>query len=155
MPGMNYASIENLTERYSERELRHITDPDAQSLDITRAARSLADASAEMDAYLGRRYALPLVSADSGQPMTAPSTLVRCACDIAIYRMQTLRPADDIKDARQRYDDVIKLLKSMANGDVEIPGAKLRANVVDVPQSPAVGLPVFGQPDSMFGRGNR
>ena len=155
MPDMSYATIAQLTERYLERDLRHITDPDAQNLDVTRTGQALNDATAEMDAWLGRRYSLPLTNAATGEQLAAPTVLVRCACDIAIYRMQTLRPADDIKDARQRYEDVVKLLKAMACGDVEIPNARLRSDVADTPQTQAVGLPEFGQPASLFGRGNR
>lgn len=155
MPDMSYATIAQLTERYLERDLRHITDPDAQNLDVTRTGQALNDATAEMDAWLGRRYSLPLTNATTGEQLAAPTVLVRCACDIAIYRMQTLRPADDIKDARQRYEDVVKLLKAMACGDVEIPNARLRSDVADNPHTQAIGLPEFGEPVSLFGRGNR
>ena len=151
---MDYATLTQLTERYAERDLRLITDPDAQALDVGRAAPALADAAAEIDAWLDRRYVLPLVSAN-GEPMNPPLMLVRCACDIAIYRLQTLRPADDVKDARQRYEDVVKLLKSIGCGDVSLPGVKLRADVADHPASQSAGMPQFGQPPSLFGRGNR
>ena len=151
---MDYATFTQLTERYAERDLRLITDPDAQALDADRAEQALADAAAEIDAWLDRRYVLPLVSID-GEPMAAPVVLVRCACDIAIYRLQTLRPADDIKDARQRYEDVVKLLKAIGCGDVSLPGAKLRADVADNPASQSAGMPQFGQPPSLFGRRNR
>ena len=152
---MDYATLTQLTERYAERDLRLITDPDAQALDAGRAAQALADAAAEIDAWLDRRYVLPLVHVDSGEQMAAPVVLVRCACDIAIYRMQTLRPADDVKDARQRYEDVVKLLKAIGCGDVSLPGAKLRADVSDSPASQSAGMPQFGQPPSLFGRRNR
>ena len=151
---MDYATFTQLTERYAERDLRLITDPDAQALDAGRAEQALADAAAEIDAWLDRRYVLPLVSID-GEPIAAPVVLVRCACDIAIYRLQTLRPADDIKDARQRYEDVVKLLKAIGCGDVSLPGAKLRADVADNPASQSAGMPQFGQPPSLFGRRNR
>lgn len=151
---MDYATFTQLTERYAERDLRLITDPDAQALDAGRAEQALADAAAEIDAWLDRRYVLPLVSID-GEPMAAPVVLERCACDIAIYRLQTLRPADDIKDARQRYEDVVKLLKAIGCGDVSLPGAKLRADVADNPASQSAGMPQFGQPPSLFGRRNR
>lgn len=151
---MDYATFTQLTERYAERDLRLITDPDAQALDAGRAEQALADAAAEIDAWLDRRYVLPLVSID-GEPMAAPVVLVRCACDIAIYRLQTLRPADDIKDARQRYEDVVRLLKAIGCGDVSLPGAKLRADVADNPASQSAGMPQFGQPPSLFGRRNR
>lgn len=151
---MDYATLIQLTERYAERDLRNITDGDAQALDTVRAGQAIADASAEIEGYLSTRYLLPLQD-QVGVPMTAPTILVRCACDIAIYRLQTLRPADDIKDARQRYEDVVKLLKAIACGDVQLPGARLRDDVADAPASQSAGMPQFGTPPSLFGRGNR
>lgn len=151
---MSYADIDHLKKRYPEHVLRNLTDPDAQVINESCAQQALDDATAEMDAWLERRFAMPLVDKDNGV-LIMPSVLERCACDIAVYRLQTLRPADDIKDARQRYEDVIKLLKSMATGDVSIPGARLRADVADTTKTQSTGLPEFGQPESLFGRGNR
>ena len=155
MQCMSYATIANLTQRYQERDLRHITDVDAQAVDTVRAQQALDDANAEIDAWLAQRYALPLTNATTGLPMAAPSVLVRCTCDVAIYRMQTLRPADDIKDARQRYEDVLKLLKAMGQGLVSIPNAALRQDVAESPETQSAGMPEFGQPDSLFGRDKR
>ncbi len=149
-----YASTLNLSQRYSERVLRELTDPDAQAINEVNAQQALDDAAAEIDAWLERRFVLPLVDKETGESIM-PSVLERCACDIAIYRLQTLRPADDVKDARQRYEDVIKLLKCMVAGDVSIPGAKLRADVSDTTTTHSVGMPEFGQPPSLFGRTNR
>lgn len=151
---MDYATLIQLTERYAERDLRNITDDAAQALDTVRAGQAIADASAEIEGYLSTRFLLPLQD-QSGVPMAAPTILVRCACDIAIYRLQTLRPADDIKDARQRYEDVVKLLKAIGCGDVQLPGARLRDDVADAPASQSAGMPQFGTPPSLFGRGNR
>jgi len=152
---MDYATLTNLAERYAERDLRNITDVDAQALDTIRAQQALADASAEIEGYLSTRYLLPLQDTEGALIVAAPTILVRCACDIAIYRLQTLRPADDIKDARQRYDDVVKLLKGIACGDVQLPGVKLRGDVADALASQSAGLPKFGTPPSLFGRINR
>lgn len=151
---MNYATVQDLIDRYGEGDVRKVTDPDAQAVDAVAAQRALDDADAEIDSWLCRRYALPLVDA-SGITMAVPRALIRCACDIAIYRLQTLRPADDIKDARQRYEDVLKLLKTMSTGDVAIPGATLRSDVADAPASASAGAPEFGSPPSLWGRDNR
>lgn len=150
---MNYATVDNLTERYQERELRHLTDPDAQAVDVTRARQALDDANAEIDGYLAQRFVLPLANAATGDPLTAPPPLLmRVCCDMAIYRLQTLRPADDIKDARQRYDDAVKLLKSMSKGESTLAGVRLRADVAPAAPSQSPGLPQFGTPPSLFGR---
>lgn len=151
---MSYANLQNLIERYSEDNVRKSTDSRAQTVDEVAAQRALDDADAEIDSWLCRRYVLPLIDA-SGITMAVPRNLIRCACDIAIYRLQTLRPADDIKDARQRYDDVLKLLKAMSTGDAAIPGATLRSDVADAPASASTGAPQFDSPPSLWGRDNR
>ncbi|MBQ7627075.1 MAG: DUF1320 family protein [Rhodocyclaceae bacterium] len=151
---MQYATVSDLSARYTERDLRLITDPHAQAVDAERAAQALRDADAEIDAYVERRYVLPLVNM-AGQLLAVPAVLVRLACDIAIYRLQTLRPADDIKDARRRYEDVLKLLEAISTGEVSIPLARLRDDVADNPASLSAGMPMFGQPPSLFGRDKR
>jgi phage gp36-like protein len=151
---MNYATLTQLTERYAERDLRNITDPNAQALDAERAQQALDDAAAEIDAHLAVRYTLPLVDA-TGAPLPPPQALVRCACDIAIYRLQTLRASDDIKDARHRYEDVMRLLRAIAKGEVALPGSRLLPGVADNLPAQSAGIPVFGQPPSIFSRRNR
>jgi phage gp36-like protein len=148
-----YATVQQVQERYPERDLRNITDPDGQVVDTTRIAQALDDASAEIEGYLERRYVLPLANA-LNEPVTS-ANLVRCACDIAVYRLQTLRPTDDVKDARQRYEDAIKFLKSLAAGESAVPGARLRADVASATPAQSAGLPQFGAPPSLFGRVSR
>lgn len=149
---MSYATIQDLIDRYPERELRHLTDPQAQQLDAARANQALADAASEIDGYLSVRYVLPLQDAITHVVIT-PTTLIRAACDIAVYRLQTLRASDDVKDARARYEDVIKLLKAISSGDGELAGAKLRDDVISNGGSSAsAGLPAFAESVSNFGR---
>lgn len=147
---MTYATLQQLIERYSERELRNITDPDGQTLDTVKAQLALADAASEIDGYLGLRYVLPLENAE-GEPLPNASvqTLARCACDIAVYRLQTLRPSDDIKDARQRYEDVIKLLQRIGTGDVSLVGAQLRAGASTEAGDTVVGEAQFWEAGSV------
>ena len=154
MAAMDYATVSDLIDRYSERDLRLITDPDGQAVNVARAEQALTDAHAEIDAYIERRYALPLVNM-AGQLLAVPAVLVRVACDIAMYRLQTLRPADDVRDARKRYEDVLKLLNAISVGDVAIAGAQLRADVADSPASLSAGMARFGRPPSLFGRDKR
>lgn len=124
MGGMSYATLADLQSRFTEAELRQSSDHYGQETDETRLQVALDDAAAEIDSFLSSRYRLPLVDND-GVPLNVPRTLTRCACDIAIYRLQALRTADDIKDARRRYDDVIKLLGQIKAGEVELAGAAL------------------------------
>jgi phage gp36-like protein len=152
---MTYATPSDLVERYPERDLRHMTDPDGQAFDGERAQKALEDASEEIDVYLGRRYLLPLQDLEGNALIDLPKMLVRATCDLAVYRLQTLRPADDVKDARQRYEDVLRALKQLASGDISFAGVKLRPDVSDVPSPTAVGSVQFASAESLFGRGVR
>ena len=75
-------------------------------------AVALADASAEIDAYLGRFK----------QPFTeTPPILRRLACDIARYRLTATSGVLITDEIRNRYKiDVLELLKALARGDVQL-----------------------------------
>jgi len=46
--------------------------------------------------------------------------LARLTCDIAMYRLQALRPLHDLAEARLRYDDALALLVRVADGTVTL-----------------------------------
>ncbi|MGH9344367.1 MAG: phage protein Gp36 family protein [Terriglobia bacterium] len=101
---MSYAQISDLSARYPNRDLVQLTneDPTQQTIRTAYLQTALDDASAEIDNL-------------AGGPLSAPDSVVtRLCCDIAMYRMMQLRPLYDIKDARQRYDDAVAVLKTMA-----------------------------------------
>jgi len=87
-------------------------DPTQTTVNTTTLQQALDDASAEIDGYLESRFALPL-----NDP---PAVLPRLTCDIAMYRMQSLRPIHDLADARKRYDDAVELLVRVARGEVTL-----------------------------------
>jgi phage gp36-like protein len=103
-----------MIERYPNRDLVQLTneDPAATTVAAEALERALADASAEIDSYLEGRFRLPL-----GDP---PAVLRRLAVEIAMYRLQALRPLGDVKDARARYDDAIAMLRRIARGEISL-----------------------------------
>ena len=114
---MAYATPAQLATRYGHDRLVEITDRDANGVAddpmIAQAlADALADAEAEIDGYLAARYRLPLP--------TVPPLLARIACDIAVYRLLSLRRMGDIEDARVRYEDARRLLEALAKGLVAL-----------------------------------
>ena len=111
---MVYASSDDMIARYPNRDLVQLTNEDPTQTTINTAVidQALADASAEIDGYLDGRFALPLTD--------PPTVLNRLACDVAMYRLQALRPIHDIADARQRYDDAVQLLMRVASGEVTL-----------------------------------
>ena len=111
---MSYAAAEDLTNRYPNRDLVQLTneDPAAATVNFALLTQALADASAEIDGYLGGRFTLPLTD--------PPAVLNRLACDIAMYRLQVLRPLSDVAEARKRYEDAIAMLQRAAAGELTL-----------------------------------
>lgn len=107
---MPYATRAEMEARYGAEELAQLTDRLGTGLvadDVL--ARALADADAEVDAYLGGRYTLPLTS--------TPPVLVRVACDIARYRLWADMASEEV---RARYEDARRMLEQIASGAVRL-----------------------------------
>ena len=114
---MSYATQADLVDRFGELELSQRTDRvNGTNIDAVVLGRALADADAEIDAYLATRYCLPLAS--------VPAVLTRLAADMARYQLC----ADKVPDpVRLRYEDAVKLLRQIASGGVQLTGAVLVA----------------------------
>lgn len=111
---MSYATAQDVINRYPNRDLVQLTneDPTATTVNTTPITQALADASAEIDSYIEARFTLPLAD--------PPAVLNRLATDIAMYRMQTLRPLHDLDDARKRYEDAVAILTKVAAGELTL-----------------------------------
>ena len=112
---MTYATTADLVERFGAEELAQRTNRvDGQTIDEVVLGRALADAAAEVDSYLARRYALPLAS--------TPTVLVRVCADLARYQLCGDKVPESV---RQRYVDAVALLKRLASGEVALVGEAL------------------------------
>jgi len=111
---MSYAQPADIISRYPNRDLVQLTneDPTAQTVNTDALQIGLNDASSEIDTYLESRLELPLTD--------FPARLVLLCVEIAMYKLQTLRPLHDVEDARKRYDDAISVLKQFKNGDLTL-----------------------------------
>jgi phage gp36-like protein len=124
-------------------------EPTQTTVNTTVLERALNDAAAEIDGYLQSRFALPLVD--------PPAMLSRLTCDIAMYRLQSLRPLHDLADARKRYEDAVALLVRVARGEVTL---GLAPDNLEAPQSQgavvtqAGGDPSGALPSRIFRRGS-
>ena len=129
---MSYATAQDMVNRYPSRDLVQLTneDPTATTVNTTPITQALADASAEIDGYIEGRFTLPLAD--------PPAVLNRLTTDIAMYRMQSLRPLHDLEDARKRYEDAVAMLAKVAAGELtlglssdnqEPPTAEMEENV--------------------------
>lgn len=106
---MPYTTRPLLEERFGRDELIQRTDkfqPYTGAVVDAVLSRAIADADAEIDGFVGARYALPL-------PDPVPPVLVPIACDIARYRLYD----DAVPEiVRQRYEDAVSRLKDIAAG---------------------------------------
>lgn len=110
---MTYCTLEQLTDRYTQRLLLQLTDreqPPAGEIDTDAIDRAIADAEAMIDGYLAVKYQLPL----SDVP-----PMVRDLClEIAIYKLHPFEP--DPKIIRD-YEQALKTLLQVSKGDVKLP----------------------------------
>jgi phage gp36-like protein len=111
---MPYATPNDVLFRYPLKRIAEVTQHEGQEVETKRVKVALEDASAEIDSYLGKVYSLPLA--------TPPPVLKRLAIDIAVYRLMSLLPKEMVEDARQRYEDAIKWLQELAEGQIQLDG---------------------------------
>lgn len=104
-----YATSQDVIDRYGSDALLLLADRDNDGLvESTVVDTALADASAEMDAYLAVRYTLPFA--------TPPALLVHLCVDIAIYRLSA-ESGVATDERRRRFDDVLLLLARLSTGE--------------------------------------
>jgi phage gp36-like protein len=107
---MSYATQADLISRYGETEIIQLSDrANTGAIDAAVVADKIADADAEIDAYLAARYTLPL--------QTIPTVLKRIACDIARYHLYDNRATEDVI---RRYKAATDFLTAVAKGTVSI-----------------------------------
>lgn len=107
-----YATPQHLRDRYPEMDLVQLTDPEAVEVNVDKLTDALRDAAGEINTYLQGRYPLPL--------QDVPEHLVTVACDIAMYRLQVLRPQVSVEDARARFKDALRWLEGVATGKLQL-----------------------------------
>lgn len=136
---MAYATAQDMIDRFAEQQLKEVTDPEIEEIKVAALARALEDASDEIDGYLEGRYRLPLQS--------PPRSLRILACNIAMYRLLTLRQIDVMEDQRERYKDAVKYLQAVADGKINLGLAKSGETV-----TPAGGPTLVAGPERTFSR---
>jgi len=106
---MPYATTAQLDNRLGEELYRIASDSDG-NLEAARIEEALADASEEIDTYVGQAYRLPLP--------TVPPILERCACDMAAFLLA--RGLGTSEELTERYDRHVKWLKMVAARQVSL-----------------------------------
>ncbi|MBX3655699.1 MAG: DUF1320 domain-containing protein [Ramlibacter sp.] len=145
---MQYATTQDLIDRFSERELIQLTDPDAQAaVQTARVELVLGDAQAYADSYVGQVYKLPLKGCakpvGASVEYVAPPQLTRIVCDVARYYLY-----DDLSPEHEvylRYKAAERELQAIAQG-----AATLACPWGGAAGQPAGDGPVTGEVISSF-----
>lgn len=143
---MAYATIADMESARGAELIRKLSDKNKTGQrDDAALNAALARASSLADAYIDKKYAVPLAS--------APDYLVEAVIDVAVYR---LVPDAMIgtEEFRKRYDDAIKLFKDIGKGEVTLAGAVPADMTGSDPETGATGSKGVMSivPKRLFGR---
>jgi len=111
---MAYCTLADLIMQISESSLIDITyeitgeDGEVPAVDEDVSDAAIADADAEIDAYLYGRYSVPI------DPV--PTIIRKISVDLTIYRLSGRRGLPVPDDRKQRYEESIRLLKDIQKG---------------------------------------
>lgn len=130
---MSYATREDLAARYGYDEI----EQRESMLATGSVARVLADADAEVDSYLGGRYAVPVA--------TPPAQLVDVVCRIARYKLLGDAASDH---ARSNFEDARAWLRDVQAGRAVLAGAAVLTGA-----QPAATVEIVNSRDKVFGGG--
>lgn len=114
---MNYCTLEDILGHIPESRLIEITDdinPSASGeVNANVVDKAIQEASTTIDAYIGKRFKLPLSS--------VPNVLKMVCVDLVIYNLyERVTEMNVTEGMKLRYSNAIALLKRIADGDSDI-----------------------------------
>ena len=114
---MNYCTLEDIRGHVPEARLVEITDdmnPNATgTVNVAVVEKAIAESSDIIDAYIGKRFKLPLPG--------IPSVLRTICVDLSIYNLYERVTELNVSDGMQlRYKNALSLLKGIAEGEGSI-----------------------------------
>jgi phage gp36-like protein len=111
---MGYCTQSDLLSLIPVKELAELTTDSGDTPDSQVVAEAIDRADAEIDAYLGSRYTLPL------NPV--PDQVKGLSMDMALYHLYSRRSlAPPVR--RQKYEAALSLLQLIAAGEAIVEGA--------------------------------
>jgi phage gp36-like protein len=110
---MAYCSADDLLKMIPQADLADLTVESGEVPDSLIIAEAISKAGAEIDAYLGVKYVVPLSS--------PPDQVKALAVDLAIYHLYSRRSIVP-PVWQQRYEAAIAFLKQVETGEVVIVG---------------------------------
>ncbi len=129
---MAYSTLNDLLTMIPLKELAELTTDSGDTPDSQVVAEAIARADAEIDAYVGVRYALPF--------STVPDQVRGLSVDMALYHLYSRRSvAPAVR--RQKYEAALSFLKQVAAGEAVVDGADGL-----LPETTQVGSEFTGSP---------
>lgn len=117
---MAYCTQDDILEQIPEEELLGLTDDDnLGQIDTGRVERAIADADAEIDSYCGGRYTAPFAP--------VPTVIRKISVEMAVYNLYARRVRTLPEERKDRYKDIIRFLRDVANGVVALGADALAA----------------------------
>jgi phage gp36-like protein len=110
---MAYCTQEDLLRQIPQKELAELTAEVGEVPDGLVVAEAITKADAEIDSYLGSRYAVPF--------SPAPARVKALSVDIAIYYLYSRRSLVSA-GWRQRYEAALAFLREVAAGRTVVEG---------------------------------
>lgn len=110
---MPYSTLDDMKKLLPEDAIVRLTDDeDTGSINQGRVDEAIAQADAEIDAYLGGRYCVPL--------STTPPVIKKLSVDIAIYNLYS-RTLQSVPEVRAwRYQNAMRTLADISRGLVSL-----------------------------------
>ena len=110
---MAYCNQDDILKMIPQDELTELTADTGDTPDPEVVTEAITKADAEIDAYLGTRYAAPL--------SPVPAQVTSLSVDMAIYHLYTRRSlAPQVR--RQKYEAALVFLQRLAAGEVVLEG---------------------------------
>lgn len=110
---MAYCTQDDLLKRIDPAELAELTAESGEIPDSAVVAKAIAQAEAEIDSYLGRRYPVPFAP--------VPERIKSLCMDLAIYHLHSRRRTiPDLR--RQNYLSGLAFLTEAAAGNAMVAG---------------------------------
>ena len=110
---MAYCSEDDLLKMIPQSELAELTTESGEGFDSLIIAEAISKAEAEIDAYLGVKYLVPLAA--------PPARVKALAVELAIYHLYSRRSV--VPPVRQQnYEEAVAFLQQVAAGQVVIVG---------------------------------
>jgi len=125
---MPYTTLDNIVNQISEATVIQLTDDyQSEAVDGDRITEAITDADAIIDGYCSGRYVVPF------NPV--PAIIAKCSLDIAIYNLYARR-VETMPEVRDKnYNNAIKLLQSIAKGDILLNGTTTPSPAPDTARS--------------------